>query len=574
MLPALPGYVFHDPRDASKRKGQQFKVQFGLMVSKPVPREDVEKQLNEHSQKITLQEPLTTSSISRETFAETRLPAAQPSGVLRFYAYFREDVTESNEETYRVRYVSIMVYLEDNTIMIEEKRQKNSGIEEGRLLRRQRVANPSCAFGEQYICSDFNVGLDMQIGGVVYHTYACDLFTEKYFQEHGWHLNDFETPPDDLFTIKRKLTERPIRVSHVNADKTNLRRFLDYDGKVLRFYCTWDDSKSMFGEKRNFVLIYFLVDGAIQIRQVLPQNSGRDPVACFLKKTILTNPKTNRPYAEDDMYIGQTVEVFGRKFLLYDADQFTKDYLDNKFGVHDWTPLTAEAYKEKVITPTQRIYPPFNGWGDEDDSLGYCKSLHPKPPRKNIVKLLNNDGKVLRFLAVFKYPEPQDVNRKFVVAFFLADDTVAVYEKPTRNSGFPEGKFIQRTKLINKEQGRAFQAQDFSVGATLNINGFIFTLTGADEYSYGYMESYSDEFPQADLQNIVNCLRSNRELVQRMNKVFQSKDPELQGHVKQQDAEMILNSTGLEPQEVTTVLRRWLTDWGFDYFGLISVLSS
>jgi hypothetical protein len=428
-------------------------------------------------------------------------------------------------------------------------------------------------FGQQYICSDFNVGLDLTIAGIVYHTYACDLFTEQYFKDHGLQLGEFEKAPDDIFTVKRKLTERPIRVGHVNADKQNLKRFLEYDGKVLRFYCTWNDTKSMFGEKRNFVLVYFLVDGTSEIRQVLPPNSGRDNVAQFLKKTKLINPETNEPYGENDFYIGRYIEVFNRQFLIYDTDEFTRNYLDEKYGKHDWTPIEGEEQQEAVIKPTQKIIAPFNGWGDEEDSAGYCTSLHPKPPRKNVVKLINNDGKVLRFNAQFKNPAPQDVERRFVIAFFLADDTVAVFENPTRNSGFNAGKFIQRTKLINKETGEQFKAQDFRIGATLNINGFVFITTEADEYTLGYMESYSDEFPQADLQQIIMNLHGKPDLVQRMNNVFQSKDPELRGNVKKEDAEMVLRAIGLEEHEVVTIVRRWDSQWGFDYFGFMSLLA-
>ena len=30
------------------------------------------------------------------------------------------------------------------------------------------------------------------------------------------------------------------------------------DGKVLRFFCCWDDTRSMFGQKLPFVLYYYL----------------------------------------------------------------------------------------------------------------------------------------------------------------------------------------------------------------------------------------------------------------------------------------------------------------------------
>lgn len=582
MIPDLPGLTFKDPRSYAQRRPQHLKIQYGYMVPRPVSVESVEKHIEEHSQKIRYLEPMLTSTGNiqmQQTFAENVLPTAMvPVGVLRFYAYFREEVTESNDETSRIRYVRIYAYLEDNTIMIEEQRQRNSGIDQGVLLKRMRALKPDAPqFGDQYVCADFNVGQNYEIYGITYHIYACDEFTERYFQEHGLELGEFEKAPDDIFTVKRKLTERPIRVSRVNADKQNLKRFLEYDGKVLRFYCTWDDTKSMFGEKRNFVLVYFLVDGSIEIRQVLPPNSGRDNVANFLKKSKLINPETKQPYHEQDFHIGLTVEVYNRKFFIYDADPFTRDYLDSKYGIHDWSSaLVDDDDDEEAIeaekNKNKRVIAEYNGWGDPEDSAGYCHSLHPKPPKKDTVKLLNNDGKVLRFSAQFKNPAPQDRDRKFVIAFFLADDTVAVFEKPQRNSGFKEGKFVQRCKLTNPATGKTFCASDFKIGAVLTINSFTFITTEADEYSLGFMEADADSFPASDLSNIISQLRQQRDVVDSLHEAFQAKDPELVGRVKPSDMAVIMESIGMPKHEIATVLRRWENKLGFDYFGFMSAL--
>lgn len=66
-----------------------------------------------------------------------------------------------------------------------------------------------------------------------------------------------------------------------------LKRFLQYDGKVLRFFCLWDDSSSLFGDRREFVLHYFLSDDTIEIRELLPLNSGRDAMSSFLRRSKL-----------------------------------------------------------------------------------------------------------------------------------------------------------------------------------------------------------------------------------------------------------------------------------------------
>jgi hypothetical protein len=163
-----------------------------------------------------------------ETFAAERQASSEEAPatydpVLRFYAYFRETVTESNEEEERVRYARIHVYLEDDSIMIEEYKVRNSGMEQGVLLRRMRALKPNAKpFGVQYVNTDFRVGESVEIYGVVYRIYACDRFTEDYLASVGRPPAAFEEPPDDLYSIKRKLTDRPIRVSYQDTDKKTL----------------------------------------------------------------------------------------------------------------------------------------------------------------------------------------------------------------------------------------------------------------------------------------------------------------------------------------------------------------
>lgn len=46
-----------------------------------------------------------------------------------------------------------------------------------------------------------------------------------------------------------------------------------------------------------------------------------------------------------------------------------------------------------------QVIPPYNGFGSLEDSLQNCLSLIPEPPKKDVIKLLENDHKVLRYAA-------------------------------------------------------------------------------------------------------------------------------------------------------------------------------
>ena len=573
--PFFPGYDFRASSVVGKQarhRNQQLRLVTGMMTTTYPDATILDKQIEETKAKLAAieadQPEATTGKIYVPHYEP---PIEQKSWVLRFFAYFQQSVTESRDETYRVRYVRIYFYIEDNTIMIEEHKERNSGMDQGVLLRRMRVEKPNSVYGDNYTLKDFNVGEDEDICGVVYHIYDCDEFTRQYLAQQGIDVPPAEPTPEDLYTLKRKLTDRPIRVSHYNADKTNLANFLKYDGQVLRFYAVWDDTQRIFGEKRKFVIIYFLVDGRIEIRQVLEPNSGRDPVARFLKKTLLKKPNQNSYYTDADLYIGQIVNAFGREFLIYDADEFTKRFLDQKYGVHDWTPITQK--DPRYIQFIEIVPPPYNGWGDEIDSLGYVYSLHPKPPRKDIVKLLKNDGKVLRFKAEFKNPNPVDEGRIFVVCFHTADDNVSVFEKRRRNSGFDGGKFIQKALYKNRLTGQNFKAQDFYVGAEIVINSYCFILTDADEFAYNTMEAESEDFPVADLAGILYNCRGDLQVMEQLRKEFEALDPDLTGKVPTDEAtKRIVRILKLQLHEAITITRRFSDDKGFDYFQLFELL--
>lgn len=99
-----------------------------------------------------------------------------PWQVLKFDAYFQEDVPLSTEEHYRIRQVGIYYYLEDDTISVTEPVVKNSGIRQGKLIRRHRV--PKNDHGDHYHWKDLNRGINITMYGRTYRIVDCDPFTQ------------------------------------------------------------------------------------------------------------------------------------------------------------------------------------------------------------------------------------------------------------------------------------------------------------------------------------------------------------------------------------------------------------
>lgn len=75
--------------------------------------------------------------------------------------------------------------------------------------------------------------------------------------------------------------------------------------------------------------------------------------------------------------------------------------------------------------------PEHTGFGTEEDSLGCVAYLEPKPPKRDLAKQRENEGKVLRFQAKFA-DKSLDQTRTFVIGYFLNDDSMNVLELPQR----------------------------------------------------------------------------------------------------------------------------------------------
>lgn len=66
---------------------------------------------------------------------------------------------------------------------------------------------------------------------------------------------------------------------------------------------------------------------------------------------------------------------------------------------------------------------------------------------------------------------PQDKNRRFILSYFLSDDTISIYEPPVKNSGILGGKYLKRTKVTKPgstpENPIYYEPSDFTIGSTI-----------------------------------------------------------------------------------------------------------
>lgn len=135
-----------------------------------------------------------------------------------------------------------------------------------------------------------------------------------------------------------------------------------------------------------------------------------------------------------------TLWAFNRPFKILGCDEFTENYYMEKYGkkfpLGGFEDVPQKDKNSKFVILISGVYvPPYNGFGNEEDSLGNCLRLIPKQPKKDYFKYIDNDKITLRFLARLNTRVPEDMDRRFLISFFLADDSIQVYEMMNRNSG-------------------------------------------------------------------------------------------------------------------------------------------
>ncbi|KAK5607935.1 EF-hand domain-containing member C2, partial [Crenichthys baileyi] len=524
---------------------------------------------------------------------------------LCFEAYFRETVPISELETHRIRKCKIYFYLEDDTIQVVEPKCKNSGIPQGTLIHRHRIPLPPPNDDQFYNVLHFNINQDMVLHSRTFTVTNCDSFTKNFLTKLGVRLNEPAMMPDDPYSKLRQQLEESMKPLRPYERRDTLKQFLDYDRKILRFYCFWDDTENMFGDPRELILHYYLADDTIEIFEVIPPDSGREHVPKFLcrskvpkrspvqmklpgettDRTVLnvvasknqgqrfildslnTGAVSEEFYRDSDLTVGEEVNIWGRRVVITDCDEFTKEYYRSKYGIEDFTPVQCKV--PPAPKPPNPV-PPYNGFGSEEDSLSSCQGLFPKPPRKDFQKFMEKDrcglnSNVLNFHAKMMTSDPVDKERVFIISFYLSDDSMSMFERPQRNSGVLGGKFLERRrvrkpgqKLFKSEPFEYFTAQDLYVGASVCVNGVNFQLLDADDYTLNYMEQHAEEFPRANTGNILSKLRSIPEGKQsEIRKFLSLSDPTNTGFIPYESFRGLMMGLdcGLSEHEVLVLAR-------------------
>lgn len=357
----------------------------------------------------------------------------------------------------------------------------------------------------------------------------CDPWTREYYEKQGMPQDMGQPSEADAFLVSQMRTDGPLGIprtherlyrevqlggGHVNED---MQQFMEWDRKVCRFYAVFDDLLLPQFERRPFVILYFLADDTIEIREQYPLNCGRAPFPIFFRRRKIprgpvevNGPMRNAKKKSEnvqvtDLSVGNLHELLGYKFFIYDADLFTRKYFSEALGISLQSSADVRLPERAVPRPTTPQYSGFGSWGD---SMASVLDLIPKAPRKDMEKLHREDGKILRFTAQLVDPKPEDAERLFVVNYYLADDNLSIHEPPQRNLGIVTGKFLEKGLHINQLTGSLFHPQDLYPGRIIRVYNRDFELMDMDEYTRKYIDT-GDVARNFDLTAVLVKLRES-----------------------------------------------------------------
>lgn len=535
-LPLLPGYHIKTTIPRSFEKSHRFDIQNGVPVTDAIEARELDRPVQRGIVFPKVKAPPV------EDVWHKRLPVHNPkevpmsqlpswiaydNKVLRFSCYFKEPVHENPIENYRVRACELYYYLEDDSIHVQEVKDHNSGIKQGLLIRRHQVPKDDDSY---YSVHDLVIGAEIELYGKVFKIYDADAFTKKFFSEKlGTELGESGTLPLDPFHENRiartrvrssfsKTASEVTKFSECQLGKpmrsqlARARQFLKHDRQVLRFWAIWRDP-ALYGEIRPFIVHFFRADGTMEVLEVKQPNSGRDSFPALLARQKLPRSfvASNQAqighdesddvefFTEQDFRIGHTIHVYTRELLITDADDYTRRFYADVYGVaeSDMKPVLLEDEDPAILG--------FGGHGEqstaESGDAGVASSA------ADASKGEITDNMQLRFEAMLNSSRPEDEDRRFIVTFFLSDSSISIFEKKVRNSGFIGGKFLERTRLQNPDNNNEwFMPQEFFVGAEMRLNRYPLKLIDADEFTLRYMEGHCDLFPTADVDAIARKL--------------------------------------------------------------------
>jgi hypothetical protein len=519
--------------------------------------------------------------------------------VLRYYCYFTETNPWRNQGTGlpdcamdQLRICMITYYIADSTLAIYLNEKTNSGVTGGIFFKKSHAYHSD---GTLIAPSDIIVGESIKIVGRSFTITDADKFTRDFMnKEFNIKLARPHPYPDydnhktfgaehatgmgkpRLLHKKAASTTGKVSAQHtlVKEQMKKAAQFYAHDKHVLRFQAMWDDRSSAGGQLNPFEVHYYLADDTIEVREKLkdPLRRGYAEFPILLKKCRCPKNwdqvKKGQPpdyVTPDDLICGSFLHVFGRPLKLLSCDLFTQQYYSQHYGLDQPSIEAKPAASPPKKMPIPILGDGFLPIGSEEDTIGTVWGF--KRPVKDMDKLMKNQNKMMR--ARMKLAEPAGVainaDRRFILTYYLEDDTLAVYEEPLKNAGIGltgnGGTYLKKGKYKNALTEKNFQAPDVFTDGLICVEGYEpLRILEMDLHSLLYMENNNHEFKFSDMDTIMRKILDR--LGQRntnLRAICQARDPTRHGTFEYKEMiEALVEANvaqSLNLQEIITVCR-------------------
>ena len=390
--------------------------------------------------------------------------------VLRFYGFTTESIQNSNLESERVRRVTILYYLEDDSVKVFEPKIENSGLVGGTVVKRGKHTNTKADPPRDFIPEDFFIGSDVLVNGRMYHICDCDQFTRD-------NMPDMEMPeevPSDKFTKSRefRVPTGELISPRVEEAADLMRPRAPDEPDVLEYTAVWEDT-SEYGSTKQFKIVFYLEDGSVQLkiatgelkrgRQMFETTVSRQRVL----RTVIGSGSLNKLgnntgglLASDeflsiqDFKVGSEVNFQNRPLRLVGCNKATQEW---------WAARGFDFALTPEYVPPPAAQKARNPQMIEEQEMKAEKLNFFRRQAALATKTLRFAAKDVDGTYTLGIP------RSFTVIYHLDDDSMTVIVNSPPNTGMPNGLFLKRMKHLNPETGDYFETGDMRIGSRVNL---------------------------------------------------------------------------------------------------------
>ena len=235
-------------------------------------------------------------------------------------------------------------------------------------------------------------------------------------------------------------------------------------------------------------------------------------------------------YNPTDLFIGNTVWFYGQKILLVECNEWTRKWIKDKLNVDqppnmDWReqyrrrPIGKNSLPETIkyfqnvllklkteflnemfinliyflVSSRAISIPKHIGIGTHDDTLKSVLEIEPQMRPKDELPQLCNSDDIIKYTAKLYSRQPDAHIPTYVILYYVADDTMVVFEQIVHGDASYGKKFMRRQKFripeLQKDPfertvnpGPYYDYRDLLPGNVLNLNGTRLLLIAPDEH--------------------------------------------------------------------------------------------